>query len=299
MWSLYAAAIERFGPVPTLIEWDTDIPELAVLEREAATAQRMLSNHASRRCLNSARRFAASLLADDAARTRASAVYRNTVFGNYRNALGATYRVVRELTGAPFFDAAVDAFVRAHPSTGGDLNVYGGDVPGFPGVVPARGRPCRTFPTLRASNGRSTKRIALPTPRVHRQAMLAALAALAGDDVARQRFVLDPSCRLLRSPHPVLRIWQVHQPEYARDGEIDWNAGGDVLLVRREGATPTIERLAAGDYAWLAALAAGADLAGALDAALAADPTFDLGTALRDAHRRRHADGSRDVGRSR
>ena len=47
VWSLYAAAIERFGPVPTLVEWDTDIPELAVLEREAATAQRMLSNHAT------------------------------------------------------------------------------------------------------------------------------------------------------------------------------------------------------------------------------------------------------------
>jgi uncharacterized protein (UPF0276 family) len=45
VWSLYAAAIERFGPVPTLIEWDTDIPEFAVLEQEAATAQAVLSNH--------------------------------------------------------------------------------------------------------------------------------------------------------------------------------------------------------------------------------------------------------------
>ena len=43
VWALYGNAIERFGPVPTLIEWDTDIPPLAVLEREAATAQRVLS----------------------------------------------------------------------------------------------------------------------------------------------------------------------------------------------------------------------------------------------------------------
>jgi len=47
VWSLYAAAIERFGAVPTLIEWDTDIPEFAVLEREAATAQRVLDAHVS------------------------------------------------------------------------------------------------------------------------------------------------------------------------------------------------------------------------------------------------------------
>jgi uncharacterized protein len=39
VWRLYELALDRFGPVPTLIEWDTDIPEFAVLEREAATAQ--------------------------------------------------------------------------------------------------------------------------------------------------------------------------------------------------------------------------------------------------------------------
>jgi uncharacterized protein (UPF0276 family) len=38
VWSLYAAALERFGPVPTLIEWDTDIPPLDVLLAEAAKA---------------------------------------------------------------------------------------------------------------------------------------------------------------------------------------------------------------------------------------------------------------------
>jgi len=42
VWALYRSAIERFGPRPTLIEWDTDIPPLATLLREAATAQSML-----------------------------------------------------------------------------------------------------------------------------------------------------------------------------------------------------------------------------------------------------------------
>lgn len=39
VWQLYAAALERFGAVPTLIEWDTDIPPLAVLLHEAAKAR--------------------------------------------------------------------------------------------------------------------------------------------------------------------------------------------------------------------------------------------------------------------
>ena len=42
VWDLYAYALERLGPQPTLIEWDADIPSLAVLQGEAAKADRQL-----------------------------------------------------------------------------------------------------------------------------------------------------------------------------------------------------------------------------------------------------------------
>lgn len=38
VWQLYAAALRRFGARPTLIEWDTAIPALAVLVAEATRA---------------------------------------------------------------------------------------------------------------------------------------------------------------------------------------------------------------------------------------------------------------------
>ena len=38
VWDLYAYATRRFGPIPTLIEWDNDLPSLAVLLGEAARA---------------------------------------------------------------------------------------------------------------------------------------------------------------------------------------------------------------------------------------------------------------------
>ena len=41
VWQIYKHALQRFGPVDTLIEWDTDIPELAVLLAEADHARRM------------------------------------------------------------------------------------------------------------------------------------------------------------------------------------------------------------------------------------------------------------------
>jgi uncharacterized protein len=48
VWSLYSAALERFGPVPTLIEWDTDIPPLGELVAEARKADRVLETHHAR-----------------------------------------------------------------------------------------------------------------------------------------------------------------------------------------------------------------------------------------------------------
>jgi len=43
VWSLFEAAVERFGERPTLIEWDTGIPPLEVLLEEAARARAILS----------------------------------------------------------------------------------------------------------------------------------------------------------------------------------------------------------------------------------------------------------------
>jgi len=44
VWALYAETVARLGPVPTLIEWDTDIPALDVLLAEAARANAVLAD---------------------------------------------------------------------------------------------------------------------------------------------------------------------------------------------------------------------------------------------------------------
>jgi uncharacterized protein (UPF0276 family) len=44
VWRLYTEAVRRFGPRPTLVEWDTDIPELGVLLGEAARAERVIAD---------------------------------------------------------------------------------------------------------------------------------------------------------------------------------------------------------------------------------------------------------------
>jgi uncharacterized protein len=45
VWELHAAALRRFGPVPTLIEWDTNLPALEVLLDEAHHAEELANVH--------------------------------------------------------------------------------------------------------------------------------------------------------------------------------------------------------------------------------------------------------------
>ena len=44
VWDLFAAALRKTGPLPALVEWDTGVPELAVLEAEAALADAILAD---------------------------------------------------------------------------------------------------------------------------------------------------------------------------------------------------------------------------------------------------------------
>lgn len=52
VWDLYEAALQRFGPQPTLIEWDTDIPALSVLCDEAAQAQQRIDRARQQRVIS-------------------------------------------------------------------------------------------------------------------------------------------------------------------------------------------------------------------------------------------------------
>ena len=45
VWRVYAKAVQHFGALPALIEWDTDIPALQTLLDEAARADAMANIH--------------------------------------------------------------------------------------------------------------------------------------------------------------------------------------------------------------------------------------------------------------
>jgi hypothetical protein len=204
------------------------------------------------------------------------AIYRNNVFGNYRRALSATYPVLRRLVGGPFFDAAADAFVRAYPSTVGDLNRYGGDLPHFL----ERYAPAQSLPYL-ADVARLEW--AIDQARIAGDAEpfdLGALRSVPAHAQGKLRFVLHPSARLVVSPYPILHIWRTNQPGANGDERIDLGEGGDRLLIRRTAGEIAVESLTAGELVLLGALGGGAILDEAARRASAAEASFDLSAAL-------------------
>ena len=179
--------------------------------------------------------FAAALAAPASAGPGAAdfdarlAIYRANGRANYRNALAATYPVVRRLTGTPFFAATVDAFVAAHPSCSGDLNVYGGRLAGFL----ERYGPAANLPYLpdvaRLEWALDEANRAADAPRAP-DAVLAALSIVAPERLPHVRLALDASCRLVSSAFPIQRIWRANQSDRNGDERIVLDAGGVALL---------------------------------------------------------------------
>jgi hypothetical protein len=231
----------------------------------------------------------AILFGDDAALSRLAiapggidpkqriAIYRDNVFGNYCKVMAATYPVVRRLVGAPFFTATIEHFVRAHPSTRGDVNGYGGDFARFLETY-AAARGLAYLPDVaRLEWAIDQAAIAADAGPLD----LAALGVVPSDSLGNLRFRTHPAVRLLASSFPVLAIWQFNQPGYEGPDHVDLTEGGDMLLITRGAQGVSVERIGRGEHALLTALAANATLATAAERASRADPDFDLAVALR------------------
>ncbi|MGH7334177.1 MAG: DNA-binding domain-containing protein [Candidatus Rokuibacteriota bacterium] len=205
-------------------------------------------------------------------------IYRHHVLTSLTQALKDTYPVVCRLVDERFFAFAADRYIRACPPTGPCLFEYGSSFPPFLAQFP----PCADLAYL---------------PDVARLewAINAALHALDNDpidpawlarvpaaDVTKLTVRLHPSLSFIDSAWPIDRIWQANQPEADPDLRVDLGAGGVKLEVRRCGDDVVFRALAPAVYTLRRALADGRDLADAAEAALAAEPDFDLGVALRD-----------------
>ena len=204
-------------------------------------------------------------------------IYRNNLFETRIAAIGAVYPVVARLVGTDFIRCAAKAYSQLVHMRCGDLHEFGDRLPEFlRDYVPAAGLPyLADVARLEWAYHRAYHGAQLPAldPIRIRQVPVGAQGSL--------RLQLQPSADLIRSPYPILRIWQANQPG-ALDAEsrIFLDEGGVNLLVVQQDLEIEFRLLDEGESRWLWALALGDRLEQATREALDSDPTFDLAAAL-------------------
>jgi hypothetical protein len=212
---------------------------------------------------------------DSAARV---GIYRNNLREGFIKTLALEFPVVQRLVGEEYFRQLALLFLSHHPSHAGNLHFIG-----------------EPFALFLHRWFQDTSYAYLPDVAAlewaYQEAMLSAdlppleldaLRRVAAESYSGLCFRIHPGCRLLRSAFPILWIWSANQPGAVSEELIDLRSGPDFVLVRR--ATEGIEfrRLPAADFTLLEALAAGASLSAALEAAQFGNPDLDLGAALRN-----------------
>lgn len=300
VWDLYRAALARFGAVPTLVEWDTDLPALDVLLDEAARADAIAATAAPARFIPGVASMPADppatadlarlqqafgaalfdagedaglapLLKGDAHRV---GIYRGNLHAHWTRALASAYPVLRRLVGEAFFEGLARVHGRAHPALDPDLNRYGAMLPDFiAGFAPAA-----DYPYL--------PDVARLEWCVHEAWFAPAaigpaptLVGLAPDAFEAARAVLHPSLRLHASPWATVALWRAHQdggPAFPDDLHAPTHA-----LVLRPRFDVVVETIAASEHAALDCLARGGTFGAALDAAFDVDGDFDVAAYLR------------------
>ena len=206
---------------------------------------------------------------------RRMAIYRANMVAAADKALSSAYPVIRQVVGAEFFHGLAREYQRGTPSTSGDLTDFGA-----------------TFDAFVAAFEHTQTLAYLPDLArlewaVHRASGAAdapdwdaaELGTIEPGQQAAVRFEWSPGLAVVESPHPIARIWKIHQPGYDGEFSVDWRKA-DTALVARDGFAVVVTDCAAADAIFIRASLGGAPLGDAATAALATHPDFDLGALL-------------------
>jgi hypothetical protein len=227
--------------------------------------------------------FASSIFGDGGAASnlletheRRFNVYRASVLENYRQALSSIFAVTNRLVGEQFFSQAATQFAHKNESTSGDLNQYGDAFPSFLEAY----RPARDLvylPDVARLEWlwHETFHATDPQPLD-----LETLATVNPVNYGRLIFDLQAGYRSLHTPYPVDRIWQVNQPQHADPELVHLDSEPRWLVIYRFDFEVRIASVSPGMHSLTEALAEKRQLSDATDAALAAEPELDVGTAV-------------------
>jgi Putative DNA-binding domain len=201
---------------------------------------------------------------------RRFAVCRNNVVAGLIDALAGRFPVVRRLVGDAFFEGMASVYVVTCPPASPVMLLYGDSFPGFvKNFAPAANVPYLSdVARLEIARGRAYHAAdAVPVE-------MRVFAALPSERLADLRIDFHPSVSIIKSPYPIVSIWQVNDdPDHAVP-IAPWAA--EAALVARPFGDVEVTRLAPGVAEFFLRLAHNGTMNDALEAAEEAAAEFDL-----------------------
>ncbi len=206
---------------------------------------------------------------------RRIAIYRNTVQASLVEVLATAFPVVERIVGDAFFAGLARRFIVAAPPRIPQLSLYGAAFADFVAASEVGQRLPYLTDVAKLEWARGEAYFA-----AHARLLdPAALTRIPPDDLADLALSLHPAVRLIGSPYPIYRIWEVNQPQVTDVPRVDMGIGQCVLITRPQHHVLT-RLIDAGDAAFISAVQAGLALAPAAERGVDTDHAFDLQAAL-------------------
>lgn len=317
VWDIYIKAIKHFGILPTLIEWDQEIPELDVLLKEAEKADKILQVHAEKYAspFNLNTEELSCFLFRVNVESQSASIPQQELQINIMQVLtgkDAVTALIPEILKNKFSTSQYLQIYRNHHFASLTLvlkNIYpvtlrlvgenffqamaldfiAGQLP-ISGVMQEFGENFSEFITKYspASNLVYLPAVASFEWWCH-QAYYAAdsssinvsdLQAVSPQEYEKIKFKLHPSHRLCEYAFPVLDIWLMcQQPELAKT--IELTTGIYPILIIRPELTVNMATLSPGEYALLSGFSQNLEFGKICMLALAAEPEFQVELCLK------------------
>lgn len=206
-------------------------------------------------------------------------IYHHNVFTSLTEALSHIYPVVVRLVGEQFFAYAAHGYIGRYPSRSGNLHDFGEYLAQFLAEFP----PAAGLPYLPDMARLEWAHHQAFHAAEHIPLALERLAEVPAARYADIKFVCHPSVRLVSSQFPIVRIWEVNQPDYPGEATVHLDSGGGQWRVMRRTLRVEIVALSAGEFALLGHFDGGTPFEAACESALEVEPAFDV-TACLQAH---------------
>jgi len=261
VWDLFNTTLKLHGDKPTLIEWDSELPELSVLVEEAYKADAIKQEYTVKTVINHKQikneiktvnlpkkgnqkelaslqvEFLDSVIkrhSDNASNSiqpelnSRMAIYSQNTYGGIHDYLMSVFPAINGVVGGDFFKQLIYQFIRSMPPKSGNMHDYGIELISFV----EQEQTLSELPYIT-----DLARFEWAKHKAYYSDLNSVLAfdvsKVEQDTILITPVSLNRSITLLKTPYPITEIYRQSLPDYQEEVSLSLDSGMESLLIRQ------------------------------------------------------------------